>query len=288
MERVRILGIRGLIARRFAAVACTVLIWIIPGSVLPQDNPWQVLETGLELGKFKVLVEAPAGDSTIVIARIDPAQWELRLHAISATNEQTGRTARQWCDKYGLVAAINAGMFMTDYRTHVGYMKSGDHINCASVTKYESAAAFDPLRPDLPEVRLFDLDEIPLDSILELHGNVVQNLRLIKRPRENRWSQQPRKWSEAALGEDREGRILFIFCQSPYSMYDFNHLLMSLPIDLVCAQHLEGGPEAQLYIRVGEQEWEFSGSYETGFMEGKGNVIAWPIPNILGVVRKTQ
>jgi len=258
----------------------------MPRIASSQESGWDSLDVGLELGRFKVKAEAPIGDSTIVVLRIDPAIWELRLLSVSETGEPSGCTARQWCQKHNLVAAINAGMFMTDYRTHVGYMKSGDHINCASVNSYESVAAFARLRPDIPEYRLFDLDEIHLDSVNALYGGVVQNLRLIKRPRENRWSQQDRRWSEAAMGEDRDGNILFTFCRSPYSMYDFNHLLLSLPIDLVSAQHLEGGPEAQLYFNVGDREVELSGSYETGFMEGPGNLVAWPIPNVLGLVRK--
>jgi hypothetical protein len=52
---------------------------------------------------------------------------------------------------------------------------------------------------------------------------------------------------------------------------------------LVAAQHLEGGPEAQLYLHVGGTEIEMFGSYETSFKENDDNTAPWPVPNVLGV-----
>jgi len=50
------------------------------------------------------------------------------------------------------------------------------------------------------------------------YNTVVQNLRLIKRPRVNVWAQNDKKWSEAGLGQDKKGNVLFIFSRSPYTM----------------------------------------------------------------------
>ena len=259
---------------------------LFPKTSFSQDSNWQELAKGLELGKFKVTKESPVGDSTITILRIDPSLWDLKLLSMKATDEQQSLTAKQWSEKYELVTVINAGMFGTDYISHVGYMKSGDQLNSSVVNKYQSIAAFTPLRSNIPPFRIFDLDEMSVDSVIQDYQNVIQNLRLIKRPRENRWSQQSKKWSEVALGEDNQGRPLFIYSRSPYSMHDFNEILLSLPIGLTCAQHLEGGPEAQLYLNIDSTEIELIGSYETHFYESNNNQHAWPIPNVIGVVRK--
>ena len=117
---------------------------------------------------------------------------------------------------------------------------------------------------------------------------MIQNIRMINRAGENRWSSQPKQWSEAALGEDEEGRALFIFSRSPYAMHDLNRMLLSLPIGLVCAQHLEGGPEAQLYLCWGETEVELVGSYETSFSEHDRNEVGWPVPNVIGIVPREK
>lgn len=258
----------------------------VPEDTGTQDNPWRELATGLDLGRFKIAEPTVAGDSTIVILRIDPAEWELRLVSASEMDEPHGMTAKQWSEKYDLVAAINAGMFQKDYRTHVGFMKTRNHTNSAHRVKYLSAAAFDPLRPGLPPFRIFDLDQDDFDSVTARYGSVIQNIRMINRMRENRWTDQPKKWSEVALGEDDAGRALFIFCRSPYRMHEFDRILLSLPIGLVCAQHLEGGPEASLYLRWDDEELELSGSYETLFTEDDRNNLAWPVPNVIGVARK--
>jgi hypothetical protein len=60
------------------------------------------------------------------------------------------------------------------------------------------------------------------------------------------------------------------------------------PAGIVAAQHLEGGPEAQLYLHVGDVEMELFGSYETNFREDDDNEAPWPIPNVLGVRPKAS
>ncbi len=223
-------------------------------------------------------------DSKITVIRIDPALWEFELAAISRTGETAGHTAREWCERKKFAVAINAGMYQTDAKTHVGYLQIGEHINSRQIAQYQSVAAFGPRNAALPRFRIFDLDSpgATLPGILKDYTAVVQNLRLIKKPGAGQWSQQAKKWSEAALGEDNSGRVLFIFSRYPFSMHDFNHELLSAGIGLVAAQHLEGGPEAQLYFHVGKTEQEMFGSYETSFKENDSNAVVIPIPNVIG------
>ncbi len=251
------------------------------------NGGWTTLAPGMELGTFTARKASPVGESRIIILRIDPQHWELVLVGTSWSSDAKNQTAKEWCKDHGLTAAINAGMFATDYKTHVGYLGSEGHVNSSRVNKYLSVAAFDPKhgKVKLPEFRIFDLDApgVTMAGILKDYSSAVQNLRLVKRPGENRWSQQKKRWSEAALGEDSAGRVLFIFTRSPFTMHDFNRELLALGIGLVAAQHLEGGPEAQLYAGIGEVIHEMYGSYETAFKENDGNATSWPIPNILGV-----
>ena len=265
----------------------TLAMLTLPQTGTVGKGTWEKVDDGLEVGRFVVAHHAPTGDSTVVIVRIDPHVWRLELMAISEVGGTRGLSVEEWCDRYNLTAAINAGMFDIDHRTHIGYMKSGDHVNSSRVNSYKSVAAFSPLADGDPPFRIFDLDQTTLDAVGTEYGCMIQNLRLIKRPGKNVWTPQEKRWSEAALGEDDRGRVLFIFCRSPYSMHEFNNILLSLPIGLVCAQHLEGGPEAQLYVKSGDVEIDLVGEYESGFTEGGSNDIAWPVPNIIGVVKRT-
>ena len=266
-------------------VALALLLVLKAHSTGDAVTPWQTLAPGMELRVLTAQTPSPAGDSKITVLRIDPKLWQLEFMGISRTGEASGHTGREWCEKHKLAAAINAGMFDTDYKTHLGYLGAGDHLNNSRINHYQSVAAFDPRRDSLPRFHIFDLD-VPgttMPGILQEYASAVQNLRLVKRPGSNQWARQGRSWSEAALGEDSAGRILFIFSRSPFSMHDFNRELLAANIGLVAAQHLEGGPEAQLYLRVGQVEMELFGSYETAFREDNANATPWPVPNVLGV-----
>jgi hypothetical protein len=115
------------------------------------------------------------------------------------------------------------------------------------------------------------------------YRRVVQNLRLVKRPGVNRWSPQERRWSEAALGEDREGRALLIFCGAPLPLDRLVETLLALPLGIVAAQHLEGGTQAQLFVAAGGQTIELVGGYEGILPPSDSSHAAWPIPNVIGV-----
>lgn len=230
------------------------------------------------------------GDSRIAVLRMDPKLWELEAIGISQTGEPTGHTAKEWCKRHKFAAAINAGMFAGDGKTHLGYSRYLDKASNSQINSYRSVAAFNPRNAKLQSFRIFDLDSstVTIESILADYASAVQNLRLVKRSGLNQWGQQSKKWSEAALGEDSAGRILFIFSRTPFSMHDLNQELLASDIGLVAAQHLEGGPEAQLYVQAGEVEMELYGSFETSFQENNSNAIAWPIPNVFGVEPRNE
>jgi len=247
---------------------------------------WHSLSPGLDLKLLPLNVSDSLGETWITVLRIDPKLWELLLVGTSLSGEHYGHTAKEWCEREKFTAAINAGMFGADQKTHLGYARLRQHVYNNRINTYQSVAAFDPQDPQAhPHFHIFDLDApgVRFENIQRDYASVVQNLRLVKRPGQNQWSQQARKWSEAALGEDDQGRILFVFARSPMSMHDLNRELLSGGIGLVAAQHLEGGPEAQLYLHVGGTELEKFGSFETSFRDDDKNPAAWPVPNILGI-----
>jgi len=269
-----------------AGTVTVAVIWLALGSAFAADavSEWQTLAPGMELRYVRARKPSIVGDSRIAVLRIDPSSWELEFAGISQTGELSGHTAREWCEKRKFTAAINAGMFLGDGKTHLGYMRFREHVNNGHANGYQSVAAFDPSDGKLPQFHIFDLDSgVTLEHILRDYASAAQNLRLVKRPGANQWAQQNREWSEAALGEDSAGRILFIYSRSPFSMHDLNQELLAAGIGLVAAQHLEGGPEAQLYLHIGGTQLEMFGSYETSFRQDDTNSAAWPVPNVIGI-----
>lgn len=253
-----------------------------------QDAKWNDLAPGFSILKHKLAVKSEVGDSTATVVRIDPNRYQLKLLSASALDHGK-RDADTWAREHKLLAVTNAGMFDLDHVSHLGFMMSNGKVHQTKLRHdYLSVAVFDPRKDDEKPFRIYDTDETKFATIRPHWKSAVQNLRLIKHPGENRWTQQTKKWSEAALGQDKAGNILFIFCRSPYSMHDLNEHLLKLPIDLVAAQHLEGGPEASLFIDYKETKLSLKGSYETGFNENDDNQRFWALPNVLGVVERQK
>lgn len=245
---------------------------------------WTNLERGLDVGRFPSPNEVDYGDGIVTVLRIDPSRFRLQLLNASASGEGKPRTAKEWCAGSGAIAAINSSMYQTDHRTSVSLMQTAGHTNNGRLSKDNTVLAFDTLADSLPPVRIIDRACEDFDSLRKSYGTLVQSIRMVSCKQENVWTQQPRKWSTAAIGIDHAGRILFIHSRSPHSVHDFINILLGLPIDLYNAMYVEGGPEAQLYFRSGAREETHVGSFETGFWEDDGNTHAWPIPNVVAVV----
>lgn len=252
----------------------------------PRDgaSPWQALEPGLEHALFDG-PHAEDGDRKIAIVRIDPARFELRLLNASAPGEGQLRTARAWAYRAGASAAINASMYQEDYRSSVSLMKSRGHVNQRRVSKDKAVLAFDPLVSGVPPVRIVDRDCEELADAEKRYGSLVQSIRMVSCDRRNVWAPSERRFSTAAIGLDARGRVLFVHARTRWTVNELVKALLALPIDLVQAMYVEGGPEAQLYARGGGQEIERIGSFE-GAPRAAVNPQAWPVPNVVVAVRR--
>jgi Phosphodiester glycosidase len=244
---------------------------------------WRALAAGLSYAVM-TLDESPSwGDGKLHVVRIDPELASLRAE-MASEHDGRSRTASDWCDDRDLAVAINMGMYQTDYSSNVGYARDGAHLNQPRlVSKYKSVLAFGARKSGVPQAVMIDLDEPGAEARLDDYATVIQNLRLIKAPGKNVWSKQERRWSEAAIAMDRDGRILFLFTRTPYAMWELNRSLLKLPLGIVRAMHVEGGPEASLSIHAGGLRLDLNGSFETGFVSDDAQASQWPIPNVIGI-----
>lgn len=239
-------------------MACAQMIQLIAAA-------WIALGPGAEYAAF----------DGIHVVRVDPARVELRFGL--ATRDGGARTAKDWADQQGFVAVINAGMFDPGGRS-TGYLRDGPFVLNKHWNLYRSALAF---RAGAAE--MLDLDVPAEKTRTEKFTSVVQNLRLIKSPGEDVWGHAtPRRWSEAAVAQDDKGRLLLLFSRAAYTMSELNRRILALPLGVVRAMHVEGGPEASLSVR-GVLKMDLAGSHETGFQESDEHAPQVAIPNVIGV-----
>ena len=200
---------------------------------------WEVLALGLEMGFLTSPQPAEIGDSIIHVLRVDPGHFQIKLLNASATQDKESLTARQWCKRYGLIAAINASMYQADYLTSVSMMRTRGHVNNNHLSRDKSILAFDPLTDDLPPVKIIDRQCDDFDRYKTRYGSFVQSIRMISCTGENVWEQQPRQYSTAAIAIDRDDRLLLIHVGSLYSTHDLVNILMALPLNITRAMYAD-------------------------------------------------
>ncbi len=247
---------------------------------------WIHLEYGLDLGAFPSPQKSIVGDSLIHILRIDPKAFNFKLLNASAQATPKRHSTKGWANRFNLVAAINASMYQADRLKSVSLMKTLGHTNNKWFSKDRALLAFDPKDSTLPKVQILDRDCQNVPKLRKDYQTLIQSIRMISCDRKNVWENKNKIWSTSAIGMDSKGNILFIHARSPYSTHDLIDILLKLPINIKRAMYVEGGAEAQMYINSKGTEYQFVGSYSTGSNETNANTLAWPIPNVVGIVRK--
>jgi len=253
-----------------------------------QNSGWQKLVEGLELGIFSAHLPSEIGDSKIRVLRIDPQRFKLRLLNASAVENGRPLSAKEWSRQEGLVAVINASMYQADYKSSVSLMRTKAHVNNPRISKDMAILAFDRKQTDVPQVKIIDRQCEDFETWNKKYGTVIQSIRMISCTGKNVWTQQPQKWSTAAIGIDARERVLFIHVGSPYSTHDVIDILKLLPLNITRAMYTEGGPQAQLYINIGDHEYDFVGNYEIELQGNMKKLISRPVPNVVGISLKAK
>jgi hypothetical protein len=263
-----------------------VLLFFSQPSIASQ--PWIELDRGLYLGQFASPQKYRKSDYPISILKISPATYSLKLLSASEHNRNP-RTGKEWCEEFGLLAAINASMYQNENPLKsTGYMKNFDHINNAQINPVFGAfMVFNPIDTSYPGVQFVDRRlQNNWKDLIEKYHTAIQNYRIISEGKRRGWPQQGKLHSTAAVGMDKDQNILFIHSRSPFSTHDFIHILLSLPIFIKNAMYLEGGLEATLYINLDEIGSARERIDRIESTEYNDDPSTLKIPNVIGIIRR--
>ena len=271
-----------MIIKKIIPALCT-LIFIM--SVHTQAQ-WRELDKGFTLGVFLSPLyntNSVLNDSAqIRVLRIDPKLYELRLLNASHPNQGNSLTAQEWGQKEGMSAVINAAMYQTDYKSSVSLMRTSQHVNNPRISKDNTILVFEPLKKNIPQIRLIDRQCDDFHNISQNYGSMVQSIRMLSCSGKNVWQENGRRWSITAAGMDKQNNLLFIQSTAPHSVHEFVNILRELPINIDRAMYMEGGSPSQLYIAAPSDTMMFIGDFSSG---GK-SMSAPPLPNVIGVRKK--
>ena len=266
-------------------IVFTLLLVIDTARVEGETSPWREVDDGLLIGEFEAQRNCSSSDTKILVLKIDPQKYAFKLLSASE-HDGTKMTLKQWVEKYGLMAAFNAGMYQEDGITSVGFMKNFKHVNNGRLNKNKAILAFNPVDPSVPEIQIIDRECQDFETLKGKYRTFVQSIRMVSCEQQNVWSPQPTAWSTLAIAMDESLKVLVIFSEHPYCVHDLIEALLSLPISIYNAMYLEGGPQASLYLSTKNVTIEKYGVLEGSPDSHNPLRVSWPIPNILGIVRK--
>jgi hypothetical protein len=252
-------------------------------SAAQSDAPWREVEPGLQLGVF---LNADGDDAVAIDAlRIDPSFFLFSLHS-AGEGKSPLRTLSEWAEQEDLALAINAGMYLPDRKTGTGYTRYGNYVNNPRI--HSKFGAFFVARPDSPELApaaVLDRERDPWKELLPRYGLIIQNYRLIDANGRALWLPGGPAHSIAAVGQDAEGKILFIHCRTPMTGQDFAASLLRLPLGLRSLMYVEGGFQAGMLVRSPNLQRLWSGYSVAGFLHLRESGGAL-LPNVLGARRR--
>jgi hypothetical protein len=255
----------------------------------PPEIKWQRIDEGMESAEIESPQKSFIGDSKITVIRINPDKYTFKLIAASE-NGKEHKTAPQWCKEKKLLACVNAGQFNLDNQLlNMGYMKNYAHVNNPNfrkVNNYNSVLAFNRKDTSVAPIQIVDMKCQDWPTLQNKYHSFTQSISLIACNRQVVDNKQKGKWSMVLFGIDEKGNVLLISTRSPYTIRNFSEILLSLPLAIKNVMYLEGGPEASLYLEANGKKIERIGSYETGFWESDTNEQFWPLPNVIGIVKK--
>jgi hypothetical protein len=105
----------------------TITLFCVSGHRPSIEVSWKKVDDGLFLGEYQSPKKSSFGDSKITILKIDPTKYNFDLFSAKENGEKI-RTAKKWGEQKKQIAVINAGMYLSDYASNVGFRSIRLHL----------------------------------------------------------------------------------------------------------------------------------------------------------------
>lgn len=267
-------------AGRIAAV----LAVIVGGVVLARGTGqvrFQTIAPGVEFAKLRGDPYCRQGSSDIGVLRVDPARAPLHVRHFSTGGDRPVDIF-DWQKRSGAIAVFNAGQYYPDF-SYMGLLSSaGTRVSGRLHPTFKAALVAGPVDGG-EKARVLDLEHVPLDPDRPRWREIAQSFMLFDRNGVVRVRKSPQIAPRTIVGEDRDGRLLVIASEGSYTLADFAALLQSAPLDLTHAMSMDGGAEAQLWVRAPAFQYASFGHWTEGRGEDELKSAVVPLPAVVTV-----
>lgn len=220
--------------------------WAIVRETAPPR--WKSLEPGVEFGTFRGEPYCRRGSSQIALLRLDPGKADLRVYHCSRQPDHRPLTPLEWQHRLGAVAVFNAGQYYPDLSYMGVLVCGGDVVSDRPHPGFRAALVASPVTGERA-AHVLDLDRISIESERLKWREVAQSFMLFDRHGSPRVRRSELIANRTAVAEDRRGRIVVAATEGGYTLWEFARLLERSPLGLTHAMSMDGGREAELYVR---------------------------------------
>jgi len=271
-------------ARVFALVG-VVWLWIgaalsVGAATLTHTPPeWQTIGRGLTFTRVEVLKdgEVVAG---LAVVKIDPAANAFRVF------HGAPQAITVWQEELQAPIVFNGSYYRRNGKPCGLVIADGKPIGPTRNRQMRGMFVAEPkgMSPDLPRATILDLLTTPVDPKKLPWTQGVQSFPLLLDYKgQIRVKNSEKKANRTVIASDRNGNILvFNTSNRFFTLFEFAEFLKASAFNIDSALNLDGGTEAQLFIKTKDFEFFSPPSWENSL----GNLIDEPkfrLPTVVGV-----
>jgi uncharacterized protein YigE (DUF2233 family) len=245
---------------------------------------WRTLSQGLAFTEVQVFYNQEPVD-TLAVVKIDPAVNSFRVF------HHKPQSIVSWQEEIQAPVVFNASYFSPKSQPVGLVIMDGKHLGPPCNSQMQGMFVAEPqgVSPDLPRATILDLKATRIDLKKFPWKQGVQSFPLLLDYKGNiRVKESGKKSYRTVISADRNGNILiFNTANNYFTLYKMAQFLKASSFDIDSALNLDGGAEAQLYIKAKDFEYYSPPSWQSRL----GNIMDQPkfwLPTVIGVFPRQQ
>jgi uncharacterized protein YigE (DUF2233 family) len=274
-------------AKVFALVVLGWLWAVLPAGAegLTHTSPkWQAIGRGLTFTQVQVLRDGEVVDDLAVV-KIDPASNTFRVFYGAP------QAIAVWQEKLQAPIVFNGSYYKRDGKPCGLVIADGKPIGPTRNRQMRGMFVAEPkgMSPDLPRATILDLLTTPVDPNKLPWTQGVQSFPLLLDYKGKiRIKDSQKRSHRTVIATDRNGNILvFNTSNRFFTLFGFAEFLKGSQFNIDSALNLDGGTEAQLYIKTKDFDFYSPPSWENSI----GNLIdeqKYWLPMVVGVFPRQE
>lgn len=264
---------------------CLSMPWRAEAQQWSHSQPqWRSLSQGLAFTEVQVFHEQELVD-TLAVVKIDPASNAFRVF------HRKPQSLTSWQEEIKAPVVFNASYFSPKSKPVGLIVMDGKPLGPLGNSQMQGMFVAEPqgMSPDLPRATILDLKATRLDFKKFPWNQGVQSFPLLLDFKgQIRVRETGKKSYRTVITADRTGNILvFNTANNYFTLYKMAQFLKASSFNIDSALNLDGGAEAQLYIKTQDFEYYSPPSWQSRL----GTIMDQPkfwLPTVIGVFPRQQ